>query len=89
MQVTIEFSSQLKRAAGQRDIKINVPAGATVSDAAQTIAENIPATKPFLLNDAGQMQPSLILFNGDDQITPEFPLQDGVHILILTPISGG
>jgi molybdopterin converting factor small subunit len=47
--------------------------------------------RPIVINAAGEIQPSLLIFLGDDQVVRDDTkeLADGDTLTIMTPISGG
>ena len=92
MNVTLHYETQLKRAVGIASETIEVPEGAGVSEvvraAAATHGESVA---DMLLDDQGNVRPSVLIFVGDEQIDagdgPE--LTDGSTLTLMSPISGG
>jgi len=92
MQITIRYEAQAKRAAGVGSETIDMQAPCRVSDCIRQVADSHGDTlKPILLNADGNIQPTLLLFRGDEQIGKgdEAELSDGDTLTIMTPISGG
>lgn len=92
MQITIRYEAQAKRAAGVGSETIEVSDPCRVSDCLRQVADaHGDALKPILLNSEGEIQPTLLLFKGDEQIgkAAEAELSDGDTLTIMTPISGG
>lgn len=92
MQITIRYEAQAKRAAGVGSETIDVQTPCRVSDCIRLVADTHGDTlKPILLNAEGGIQPTLLLFRGDEQIAKgdETELSDGDTLTIMTPISGG
>ena len=90
MKITIEFSAQLKRAAGCREISVEIPEGGSATDAACRAVDAIESDVSHLLfNESGAIQPSLLVFVNDMQADSDHVLNDGDRISFLSPISGG
>lgn len=92
MQIEIHFATQVKRAAGVRSETVTVPEGCTVHALVrQTADRHGDELRRLLLNDAGEVQPGLLLFLGDAQVTSgdDPVLVDGATLTVMSPISGG
>ena len=92
MQITVEYTAQLKRAAGTGREEFEFADATTVSAAIKEIAsQREDSLAGLLLTSSGGVQPSLLLFVGDQQIgaTADPVLSDGQTLTIMTPISGG
>ncbi len=92
MQITIRYEAQARRAAGVSSEKIELEDSCRVGDCLREVArEHGDPLKPMLLNDRGDIQPSLLLFKGEVQIghADATELVDGDTLTIMTPISGG
>jgi len=93
MQITIQYESQARRAAGIRSETIEVAdASCSVTDCIRRIADGHgEALKSILMNTNGEVQPTLLVFLNDRQIVrgDETTLSDGDTLTLMTPISGG
>jgi molybdopterin converting factor small subunit len=93
MQVTIQYESQVRRAAGIRSETIEVPDDSrSMSDCIRTVAAaHGGELKSILVNADGEVQPTLLVFLNDSQIVrgTESMLSDGDILTLMTPISGG
>ncbi|HIF33689.1 MAG: MoaD/ThiS family protein [Pirellulaceae bacterium] len=92
MQITIRYEAQTRRAVGLEEETIELVAPCRVSDCIQHVATLHPESlRPIVINAAGEIQPSLLIFLGDDQVVRDDTkeLADGDTLTIMTPISGG
>ena len=93
MQITIQYESQVRRAAGVTSETIEVPDGfCSIRDCIRTVAAaHERELKPMLVNADGEVQPTLLVFLNDIQIvrSSESMLSDGDTLTLMTPISGG
>ncbi len=92
MNVTIEYSAQLKKNVGHASETLELPDGATVQDAVRAIAHREGgAVAEFLLTPEGTLTSSILLCVDDEQVfwTQAAPLRDGAVVTIATPIAGG
>src|SRR3972149_6112781 len=66
---------------GERDICLDTPEGATVSDLKERLAADYPVVGPFL---------KTLVFAIDDEYVPfDERLHDGAHVDLIPPVSGG
>jgi len=92
MKVTVEFATQIRRAAGVASEVVEVADGASVDDAIRTVAaQHDDSVSRLLLDDNGNIRPSVLTFARDRQIrdAAATTLADGDVMTIMTPISGG
>jgi len=91
MKIAVRYMAQLKMAAGLSAEVIELPAPTPVSQVLAVIVERHANLRPLLLTAQGHVQPTLLLFLGDEQITAEqeVPRRDGEVLTILTPMAGG
>jgi molybdopterin converting factor small subunit len=92
MRITVQYATQVKRAAGVGSETLDVPSSCGIADVVRLVAERRgEALRKLLLDDAGQVQPSLLIFAGDRQIgrSESVALRDGDVVTIMSPISGG
>ena len=92
MNITVRFETQVKRAAGVSSKVIAAGHLETVAQVVRFLAEESgDQLRGILLNDAGEIRPTIVLFLDDDHVcaADECPLQDGAVLTIMSPISGG
>lgn len=92
MQVTVEYTAQIKRAAGLARETLDIPDGASLSQLiSQIAADRDEALQRMLVNGEGVPQPTLLVFVRDEQMRLDdaTPLADGDVVTFLSPISGG
>jgi molybdopterin converting factor small subunit len=92
MPITIEYTAQLKRAAGVASESVDVLPGTTIAELlAHAAARHGDSLRTLLLNGDGHPHPSVLIFRNDRQTTGDdsTPLQDAETITLLAPISGG
>lgn len=92
MTVVLEYTAQLKRAAGTAREELTLPAGATLSAALSLAgAQHGDDFRRLLLDDTGRRLPTLLVFHCDRQVSAaaDPPLADGDTVTVLSPMSGG
>lgn len=92
MHVTVEYTAQIRRAAGVSSESYPVEDGTTVEALLLQIAERHGSDLGrFLVTENGSPQPTLLAFVSDSQIRwgESTPLADGQTVTLLSPISGG
>ncbi|MBI1311327.1 hypothetical protein GC176_08470 [bacterium] len=92
MNVTVEYTAQIKRAAGTAREALNVADGATIVDVLRAAAANHDdAFRRLVLTTGDAPQPTLLIFVADEQVRVDSvePLADGTTVTLLSPISGG
>ncbi|MCA9054495.1 MAG: MoaD/ThiS family protein [Planctomycetaceae bacterium] len=92
MKIILEYTAQLRRAAGCVREALELNDGATLSELLQAAGERHgDEFRRQLLTDSGDLRPSLLLFRGDEQVpagsSPH--LADGETVTVMSPISGG
>ncbi len=92
MQVTVEYTAQIKRAAGLARETLNIADGSTLSQLiTQIAADRDEALQRMLVTGDGLPQSTLLVFVRDEQMRLDdtTPLADGDVVTFLSPISGG
>lgn len=92
MHVTVEYTSQLKRAAGVSAESVEVPDDCTLEELFRLVSVRHGDDVRRLLFDAqGRFQESILLFIGDQQVhwQPSLELSEGQVVTLVSPISGG
>ncbi|MBL6705733.1 MAG: MoaD/ThiS family protein [Planctomycetaceae bacterium] len=92
MVVTVEYTAQLKRAAGKAREDFELDDSDTLVDLVNVITDRHGDELSRLLKTAdGNPQSTVIPFVGDDQVRWDAAdiLRDGVTVTLLSPISGG
>lgn len=92
MQITIEYSAQVKRAAGTAtevlDADDNANLQAVIRQAAELRGKDVAS---ILFPDGAELHPSILIFVNDEQVRwKENPqLSDGQTVALVSPVSGG
>ena len=92
MKVTVQYFAQLGVAAGTRREEVELDSPCTAQDLVRRLAaERGGGFADALLDDAGALQPTVLLFVGDAQVVWDEPahLADGQTVVLATPIAGG
>ena len=92
MVVTVEYTAQLKRAAGKAREDFELDDSGTLVDLVNAIADRHGDELARLVKTAeGAPQATVIPFVGDDQVRWDAAdvLSNGVTVTLLSPISGG
>lgn len=92
MRITLQYATQVKRAAGVGADTLDAPPNATLPDLLRLAANHRgDALRSMLLSEAGEIQPWLLVFAGDRQIgrDEQVTLRDGDVLTLMAPISGG
>lgn len=80
LNVRVEFWGVAARLVGKSELSLSLPAGATVADVAQRLAE---------LQGLAQELPNCAFAVGDEIVRSSHPLTSGDVVGILPPVSGG
>ena len=92
MQITVEYTAQMKRAAGVASETVDVADGLGLAAFIIQLAEGRDeALRRHLVDSNGRPQSTVLAFRSDQQMRLDdpAPLQDGDSITFLAPISGG
>jgi molybdopterin converting factor small subunit len=92
MRVTVEFFAQLGSAADSARRTFELPAGTKVCELVTEVIDGAgPELRRQLLDPAGALRPSVLLFVGDAQVpsTSATVLSDGASVLFTCPLAGG
>lgn len=94
MKLYVEYAAQLRAAVGRQADEIELPDGSTLAELLEHLASHCGrAAEPHLLNDQGQVRPSLLLVLNDSAVFPSQAagtvLRSGDRVLLLPPIAGG
>lgn len=92
MRVTVEYTAQLKRAAGKGREEVELDEPATVADALRQLADgHDEAFRRIVLTGESKPQAALLAFIDDDPIRLDSDrlLQEGQVLTLISPISGG
>jgi molybdopterin/thiamine biosynthesis adenylyltransferase/molybdopterin converting factor small subunit len=88
MRVRVTFLAQLRAAAGCAHLDLDLPGPVTLEGLVLQVAASAPGLSRYLLRD-GRMQPSLLAFQGEEQLESASLLEDGAEVVLMTPIAGG
>ncbi|MCH9652224.1 MAG: MoaD/ThiS family protein [Planctomycetes bacterium] len=92
MKIIVEFTAQVKKAAGVSKEEFEVSEGTSLQELLKEVAEQHgPSLKPILFPDSDELHPSILLFVSSKQVMWDEPLTLESHhvVTILSPISGG
>ena len=90
MRITVQYLTQIKRAAGMSQEHIEASAPLTLRELMCLCAERHDrAVRAMLVDDAGEPLRSLLLFVGDEHADLTRPLRDGDWVSVLAPMAGG
>lgn len=94
MKVRVEYTGQVRTAAGSDAVVAELGAAATLGDlVAALVAAGPEGLRPHLLTPAGRIQPTLVVVldgravaGGSREATA---LHDGATVVLLPPVAGG
>ncbi|MFK7776730.1 MAG: MoaD/ThiS family protein [Gimesia sp.] len=92
MKIVVEYTAQVKKAAGIGREEFEINKGTTLQDLVKEVAEHHgPSLKTILFPDSDELHPSILIFVSNEQVLWEEPLTLESHnvVTILSPISGG
>jgi molybdopterin converting factor small subunit len=92
MKIVVYYLAQLKQAACVSSESIELKGSCTVQELVADLAHRRGEPLRRLLLDAGgALQPTLLIFVGEEQVMRSCPvfLKDGEVITLLTPMAGG
>jgi molybdopterin synthase catalytic subunit len=87
VEITLFLFSHLRAIARSRELRLELPAGATISDALVVLVERFPDAQPVVYYSRGGLGIRLLLNNSN--ATPEQTLADGDELALLPPVGGG
>jgi molybdopterin converting factor subunit 1 len=80
MNIRVRLFASLREAAGRRELELECPAGARVSDALRLLAELYPNLRGL---HTARVAVNL------EYVGPDFELRDGDELAAIPPVSGG
>lgn len=89
MRVVVRMQAQVRQAAGTATTTVALPDGGTVADAVRALAAGHGDDLRRLLLADDRVQPTLLLFRGDEQVGPDDALTEGDELTVLAPMAGG
>lgn len=92
MTVQIEFTAQLRRILGVSQLSVPCEEPVTLSQLlAIAVRDRAPELRRLMLTDEGRIQPTLLVFHGDEQVPAgnDPAVRAGESITVMSPISGG
>ena len=91
MEITVQFTTQLRAALGASQQTVSLPAGASVRDLLDTLTQQHPESFQRLVVDAnGNLRPNLFVCVDDQQIQQlDVILRPHQTVTLLSAISGG
>jgi molybdopterin converting factor small subunit len=61
----------------------------TIAALADVLGHRHPSLRRMLLTEDGAVQPTVLIFVGDEQAARDRLLRDGDEVTLMTPIAGG
>ncbi|WP_339732681.1 MoaD/ThiS family protein [uncultured Gimesia sp.] len=92
MKIVVEYTAQVKKAAGVGKEEFEVNEGSTLQELVKKVAEKHETSlKSILFPNSDELHPSILLFVSNQQVLWDEPLTLEPHhvVTILSPISGG
>jgi molybdopterin converting factor small subunit len=90
VKISINYMAQVKRAAGVGAEQVELDRPCSASELVARLARERPALRALLLDADERLQPSVLLFVGDEQVgTDAAALRDGDAVTVLAPMAGG
>ena len=91
MQVTVEYTAQIKRAAGTSSEQYTLNDETLPKSLLSVIVARHEDLTRFLITESGDAQPTLLLFINEKQTRwdSDTTLTDGAKVTLMSPISGG
>ena len=88
VRVRVKLFALYRDLAGEREVELELPAGATVRDMLKALEERFPKLKGRLVERKGE-QRNFILMRGGRWPDPDDPLRDGDEFALFPPVGGG
>ena len=88
MKVTFAYFAQIRQMAGVESETVNVPEGATASRALQQV-EHGTGFRELLFDAASVLRPMILLVVNGLPVPSAQILNEGDHVQIFSPLSGG
>lgn len=94
IQVQVDYSGQLRTAAGHGEATVEVAEGTTLRGLLTQLAADAPSLQSHLFDDEGGVQPSLLLVvNGaavsSGEAAERVALASGDSVSLMPPVAGG
>lgn len=92
MKIVVEYTAQVKKAAGLSREEFHVAEGCTLQELVKQVSERHAANlKPILFPGSEELHASILLFVSDQQVlwNETLTLKPDQVVTILSPISGG
>lgn len=92
MKVVVKYLAQVRQAAGMGGEDVEVPSPCSAEELVVRLAgDRGGSLGRILLDGGGRLQPTILLFVGDSQVSRAAPakLRDGDVVTVLSPMSGG
>lgn len=94
MTVRVEYTGQVRSAAGRDRVEAECGPDATLGDLfARLVADGPPALRPHLVTTDGRIQATLVVVVDGEAVAGSArettPLRDGAAVVLLPPVAGG
>ena len=81
MNISVRLFAGLHDLIGQREVRLELPEGATISDLRQRLSSQYPVIVPFLN--------TLVCAVNEEYMPSEHRLREGDEVALIPPVSGG
>ena len=81
MKVLVQFFSRLRDLAGQAEVEMEIPEGATAANLLETLYERTPALRDW--------DKSILVASGVEFVGRDYVLKSGDEISVMPPVQGG
>jgi molybdopterin converting factor small subunit len=89
MNVAVRYLAQLRQRAGCSAEQLALPGPCTVAEAVSELAARREPLRGVLLDAGGSVQPTILVFVGDEQVGRDHVVRAGDELTLMTPIAGG
>lgn len=90
LEIRVQFTTQLKALLGSSDVLLQLPAGSTVQDVVEHLADLYQdAFTQRVVDQHRQLLPSVLVCLNDQQVDTNAELSDSATVTFLSAISGG
>jgi molybdopterin converting factor small subunit len=88
--VEVSYTAQLRQAAGVASEAVDLDGPGTLRHLVERLGQRHgEALRRLVLDPAGSLQPTVLVFVGDAQVRGDAPLKEGDRVTLMSPIAGG
>jgi molybdopterin converting factor small subunit len=89
MNVGVYYLAQLRHSAGCSTEQVALPGSCTVAELVEQLAQRHTGLRNVLFDAEGRIQPTILIFRGEDRVGFTTLLHDRDEVTLMTPIAGG